>query len=297
MNMTLTSVLTRILILSLLASLSFCTGCTRLQLAYGTAPLFLKGYANDYLALDSEQRANWEPRLTAALDAHRAVELPQVAGFIEAFHQASVAGFDANNTRCLTNTLHELYRRHARLAVDAAAPLLVDLKPAQVRHLEQRFAEDFRADRLPEKTDPALLQAKRAKRYVKSLEGWTGTLSDTQRALVKDLSGRIPNTEEAVFEYRTRKRRELVQLLRSGADETRIRRFLSDWLVDYRDLPPSLAGAFEQVQQRWEELLIRLYPTLDATQRRHMNDQLLTLRDDLMQIQKSPRLVPVTCRA
>jgi hypothetical protein len=295
--MTLTSVLTRPLLLSLFATLLIFTGCTRLQLAYGTAPLFLKGYAKDYLALDSEQMAKWDPRLTATLDAHRAVEIPQVAGFIEAFHQASVAGFDANNTRCLTNTLHELYRRHARLAVDAAAPLLVGLRPAQVQHLERRFAAEYREDRLPEKADPALLQAKRARRYVKSLEGWTGTLSDTQRALVKDLSGRIPNTEEAVFEYRTRKRRELVQLLRSGADETSIRRFLSDWLVDYRDLPPALAGAFDQVQQRWEELLIRLGPTRDAAQRRHLNDQLQTLRGDLMQIQKSPRLVTVTCRA
>lgn len=295
--MTLPSGLTRTLILLLLASLSFATGCTRLQLAYGTAPLFLKGYARDYLALDSEQMANWDPRLGAALDTHRAVEIPQVAGFIEAFHQASVAGFDATNTRCLTNTLRELYRRHARLAVDAAAPLLVGLRPAQVQHLERRFAEEYRKDRSPDRSNTALLQAQRARRYIKSIEGWTGTLTASQRALVTDLSRGIPNNEEAIFDYRTRKRKELVRLLRSGADEAAIRRFLSDWLVDYRDLPPDLADAFAQIQQRWEDLLIRLGTTLDTAQRRRLDDQLLTLREDLMQIQKAPRLVPVTCRA
>jgi hypothetical protein len=295
--MTLSSVLTRALILLFLASLSFSTGCTRLQLAYGTAPLFLKGYAKDYLAVDSDQMATWDPRLGAALDTHRAVEIPQVAGFIEAFHQASIAGFDASNTRCLSNTLRELYRRHARLAVDTAAPLLAHLRPTQVQHLERRFAEEYRTDRLTDRPDIALLQAQRARRYIKSVEGWTGTLTASQRALVTDLSRRIPNTEEAVFEYRTLKRKELVRLLRSGADETSIRRFLTDWLVDFRDLPPALAGAFEQVQQRWEELLIRLGPTLDTTQRRRLDDQLSTLREDLMQIQKAPRLVPVSCRA
>ena len=295
--MTLTSVLTRTLILSLLASLSFATGCTRLQLAYGTAPLFLKGYARDYLAIDGDQMANWDPRLGAALDTHRAVEVPQVAGFIEAFHQASVAGFDAANTRCLTNTLRQLYRRHARLAVDTAAPLLVGLRPDQVRHLERRFAEEYRKDRATDRPDTELLKAQRARRYIKSIEGWTGTLTPSQRALVTDLSGRLPNTEEAVFEYRSRQRKALVQLLRSGANEASIRRFLSDWLVEYRDLPPALASAFDQIQQRWEELLIRLGSTLDAAQRHHLDEQLLTLREDLMQIQKAPRLVPVNCRA
>jgi hypothetical protein len=294
--MTLSSVLTRTLILLFLASLSFSNGCTRLQLAYGTAPLFLKGYARDYLAIDGDQMANWDPRLEAALDTHRAVEIPQVAGFIEAFHQASVAGFDAANTRCLTNTLHELYRRHARLAVDTAAPLLAGLRPDQVRHLERRFAEEYRKDRSTDRPDTELLKAQRARRYIKSIEGWTGTLTASQRALVTDLSGRIPNIESDVLEYRSRKRKELVQLLRSGANEASIRHFLTDWLVEYRDLPPALASAFAQIQPRWEELMIRLGSTLDTAQRRRLDDQLSTLREDLMQIQKAPRLVPVSCR-
>lgn len=271
-------------------------GCSQLQIAYGTSEFLIKRYADDYLKLDREQLARWEPSLKAALKTHRAEELPGLAGLFDALHTASVNGFDQTNTRCLTTAFRTLYLRHARLATAAAAPLLAGLTPAQVQALEQRFAADYADDRIePGTRDVGRELRKRTKRYVESIEEWTGLLSAAQRTLVADVTGRMPDTTEALLDYRTRKREQLITLLRAGANATRIERFLSAWLVDYQDLPPALAAAGDAIGERVGELLIRLGTTLDQAQRKRLNSRLKSLRDDLMQLQKAPRLVPVGC--
>jgi len=270
-------------------------GCSRLQIAYGTAPFFIERYADDYLALDSAQLTHWEPRLTDALAAHRALELPLLAGYFEALHQASLAGFDTTNTACLTDAFLDLYRRHIRLAVTTAAPLLAGLTPAQVQALERRFALEYAQDR-PRPGDRDRELAKRARRYVKSIEEWTGPLTAAQRGLVAAVTRRMPDTAAAVLDYRTRKRRAFIELLNTKANEATLARFLTDWLVDFRDLPPTLVRAGAQLQERVGELLIALGASLDEGQRQRLSERLAGLRDDLMQLQKAPRLVPVTCR-
>jgi len=273
-------------------------GCSQLQIAYTTSEFLIKRYADDYLKLDREQLARWEPNLKAALKTHRAEELPGLAGLFDALHTASVNGFDQTNTRCLTAAFRTLYLRHARLATAATAPLLAGLTPAQVQALEQRFAADYADDRIaPGTRDVGRELRKRTNRYVESIEEWTGPLNAAQRTLVADVTGRMPDTAEALLDYRTRKREQLIALLRADATATRIAQFLSDWLVDYQDLPPTLAAAGDAIGERIGELLIRLGATLDQAQRERLNSRLLSLRDDFMKLQQAPRLVPVSCPA
>ncbi|WP_295385866.1 DUF6279 family lipoprotein [uncultured Thiodictyon sp.] len=290
--------LTRTLLLTLLATLLGLPGCSAIQLAYGTAPFLIKNYADDYLNLDSEQLAQWEPRLKAALDTHRVAELPQLAGFFEAFRKAASEGFDATNAHCLTNAFVDLYRRHARLAVGAAAPLLAQLTPAQVRALDQRFAAEYaKARNRPDLRDSARQVRKRTGRYIERIEEWTGPLRASQRALVEQVSAPMPDTSVAVLEYRTHKRKELIALLRAGANEAAIRDFLTVWLVEYRDLTPPLVSAEDQLLKTVEAILVRLGATLDRAQRKRLTDRLAALRDSLMRLQNAPRMVPVSCRA
>jgi len=287
----------RLILLGILVGAAL-AGCSQLQIAYGTSEFLIKRYADDYLKLDSEQLARWEPSLKAALKTHRAEELPGLAGLFDALHTASVNGFDQTNTRCLTAAFRTLYLRHARLATAATAPLLAGLTPAQVQALEQRFAADYADDRIaPGTRDVGRELRKRTNRYVESIEEWTGPLNAAQRTLVADVTGRMPDTAEALLDYRTRKREQLIALLRADATATRIAQFLSDWLVDYQDLPPTLAAAGDAIGERIGELLIRLGATLDQAQRERLNSRLLSLRDDFMKLQQAPRLVPVSCPA
>jgi hypothetical protein len=283
--------LTATLVLALLLGLS---GCSRIRLAYSSADLLLAGYADDYLGLEEDQRERWKPGLKGVLAHHRREELPYLASFFDRALAASQAGFPASDTACLVTTARELYQRHARLAAALAAPLLADLEPAQVRALKARFARDLAED-LAEEDNPERELRARAKRYVKAIEEWTGPLGAEQKRLVEEATGRMPDTREAVIAYRTRKRQALVGLLESDAGSGRLASFLTDWLAEYRDLPPDLRDAGGRLEERLVELISTLGQSLTKAQKSHLERRLSTLKSDLLRLQDQPRLAPATC--
>lgn len=282
--------------LPLVAAALLLAGCSRVELAYNSAEPLLRLYADDYLGLDADQLERWEPRLEAALARHRTDELPYLAAFFGAMLEASRTGFDPQNTSCLVASFKDLYRRQARIAAGVVAPLLSGLNTRQINALEERFRVEYEDDRIdPARRDIQREQRKRADRYRKSIEDWTGSLGASQRALVADVTARMPDTAESVLAYRTRKRAELIALLRAGAGEARIRAFLESWLVDYQDLPPDLERAGEAIGERIAELLVRLGGSLDERQRARLERRLRQLRDDLMDLQDEPRVAPLNC--
>lgn len=289
------SILIRFLVLSI-AILLTVGGCSRVGIAYNTANPLVKGYAKEYLGLDSDQLARWEPTLVAELERHRVDELPHLAAFFDQFSTASRAGFDRRNTACLVDGLEDLYRRQARVAVALASPLLVDLTPSQRERLAERFRDEAEKDRaeLAER-DVAHDLDRRARRYIKAIEDWTGTLSPEQQAIVADVTVRMPDVQSRFVDYRSQKRTQLIALIDSGASRTRIERFLTDWLVEFRDLPPDIGQARDQLGERIGELLVRLGASLEATQRDRLDKRLKALRDDFMRLQKQPRMVPLSC--
>jgi hypothetical protein len=272
-------------------------GCSRVKLAYTAADLLLAGYAQDYLGLEAEQLDRWRPRLKQALAAHRRDELPHLAGYFDAALELARQDFPEAQTRCLVEASTRLYRRQARVAVAAAAPLLADLGPAQVRALGERFARDYVEDRPKPGDDPARERRKRVERYGESIAYWTGPLGASQQALVAQLAGRLPDTGAAVLAYRTRKRDQLLERLHAGAGAKSLERFLTDWLVDYRDLPPELEAAGAVLRERLVELVRQLGASLTPAQRRHLEGRLAGLREDLLKLQAEPRLVPPGCSA
>ncbi len=282
--------------LVLTCTLILVAGCSQVKIGYSAAGFLIGEYADDYLDLTAEQERAWQPRLERVLATHRREELPRLAGFAEALAQTGGAGFPPAETRCLVEAFPPLYRDHARLAVSLAAPLLAALGPAQVDRLQARFAKDAADDR-PELDSGGRerLQRKRAKRYVESIEDWTGDLSESQRLVVSRGTDRMPDTVQAVYDYRERKRAELIDILRQGADESRIHGFLSRWLVEYQDLPPDLAQARGLYADRLTELLSSLGQVLDPAQRERLSNRFMKLRDDLMSLHGSGRIDPVSC--
>ncbi len=284
-----------IVLLILLGALLTLSGCSRIRIVYGSADFLLANYAEAYLGLDSRQLEDWEPRLKTALAEHRAQELPQLAGFFDRTLKASRDGFDASSTDCLATAFKRLYRDHARLAVGLVSPLLAGLDAEQVEALGRRFKTEYEDDRIKPGTDPGHERRKRARRYTKSIEEWTGPLSANQRELVAGIAGRMPDTGAAVLVYRTKKRQELIALLRAGAGEAHLRAFLMDWLVEYRDLPPDLERAGKEIEARLAELLTSLGASLDAAQRDRLQSRLKGLRDDTLDLQKKPHIMPLSC--
>ncbi|EGV16920.1 DUF6279 family lipoprotein [Thiocapsa marina] len=271
-------------------------GCSRVGIAYNTGDFLVTAYAKDYLDLEQGQLQRWEPLLDAELSRHRAEELPYLAAYFDQILAASEAGFDTRNMDCLTGQFRDIYRRQARFAVNLAAPLLAELTPAQIERLDQRFREEAAEDRAEiAGRSTAREKEKRARRYVKSIEDWTGPLSAEQRAIVAEVTGRMPDTQASLVDYRTAKREKLIALIRNKAAEPQIEQFLADWLVDFDDLPPELDQGGRELGERIDELFVNLGRTFDASQRDRLNKRLRSLRDDFMQLQKQPRMAPMTC--
>ncbi len=284
------------LVLVLLATLVLVVACSRVTILYNTAGLFAKQYVGDYLGLAGDQLERWDPRLEAELARHRAEELPYLAAFFDQTLESSRLGFDRRNMACLIAAFRDLYRRHARLAVRLAAPLLADLTPGQIDALERRFRRQLEEDLADlAARDSVWEKRKRARRYVEAIEDWTGPLTVRQRVIVADITDPMPDTEQAVIQYRSRKRDALIARLREGASEARIEAFMTAWLVDFSDLPPELEGASEVIAERIGELFIRLSRSFDVAQRDRFDDRLRRLRDDLLRLQKQPRLAPLSC--
>ena len=231
-----------LIITSLLAVLI--TGCSSVQLAYNSADFFIERYADDYLGLDGAQMRDWSPLLEAALKRHRADELPYLAAFFKQAALDARAGFTPTTLDCLLDQFETLYRRHFRLAAATAAPLLANLSTEQIDALAKTFAEEHEEDAAEANAEDAARRArKRAERYVDNLRWWFGDLSSEQRGLVRDITRRIPDTAPAWYDYRHAQREALIALLRSNASTAAIERFLIQWLVDFQDLPGSLADS------------------------------------------------------
>ncbi len=291
-SLTVTLRLLPILLVTLLSSVS----CSRVTLVYHSADFVIRQYANDSLHLTEDQLADWEPSLNTALDRHRSEELPLLAGFFDALLQASQSGFDQPRMTCLIASFREIYQHHARIAVTLASPLLASLTPAQIDRLERRFTKDARDDRADlTRRDWPHEQQKRARRYRKAIEGWVGSLQDSQATLVAGITARMPDSEAAIVDYRIRKREELLAVLRDHADASRIEAFMSAWLVDFSDLPPTLEHDSQLIGQRISELFIELGASLDDGQRQRLHKRLHELVDDLMQLQKQPRMEHIRC--
>jgi hypothetical protein len=284
------------LVAMLVAAVLSLAGCSRVGIAYNTADLLVKGYAEDYLDLERTQLARWEPVLGAELARHREEELPHLAAYFDEVLKASRLGFNERNMSCLTKELQALYRRQAGSAVTLATPLLVELTPAQIQRLNQRF-RDQAAEDLAELTGRSSAQekARRARRYVKSIEDWTGPLDVGQKAIVAEVTSRMPETQSSLIEYRTRKREQLIALLEAEAGEQAIKTFMTEWIVDFLDLPPELERGRQELSERIGELFVRLGASLDERQRDRLDNRLRKLRDDLMKLQSEPRLAPLTC--
>jgi len=286
--------LTAILSLSIL--LLATAGCSRVSIAYNSADFLIEQYARDYLALEDPQVASWRPGLEDALTHHRQDDLPYLARFFEDAHEGAVKGFDTQRMRCLIHQFEDLYRRHMRVAVDLAAPLLAELGPEQIRALQDKFREEEAEDEVDMDPTRAARQARRrAERYVESIAWWVGPLTKEQKHIVREQTAAMPDTAADWIAYRSTKRKALIEMLQRRAAEEEIQRFLDTWLVEHRELPPPLRRAREQIGDRISELFIRMDGTLSAEQRAHFAGRLADLRDDFMSLQRRPRMASADC--
>ncbi|MBB1125119.1 DUF6279 family lipoprotein [Thiospirillum jenense] len=264
-------------------------GCSQVQFFYNTADFTIELYASRFLTLDTTQLAAWRPTVTATVARHRREELPQLAALFTRLADDARSGFTSANLAAALDAIETRYRQHALLAVDIMAPLLSRLNPTQISELEGQFVLQSRADATDNAAQSvAKRQRKRAERYETQIRWFVGELDATQRDLIRRLTASLPDTATEWYAFRDAKRRELVALLRLAANEAQLRTFLTEWLVEFRQLPPPLVQARPLLRQGVIDLLLALDQTFTPTQRGHLVARLTLLRDDFTALQERP---------
>lgn len=247
--------------------LALAAGCSALGFAYNNADTWLRWQAARYLDLDSGQTRELDARIDAFLAWHRAQALPQYARLAE----EAVARLERGASRDDLNWGYDAVREQSRAGLRRAGAELGDfldrLTPAQIAHLEARFAEENRryAERWLAGT-PAQRRERRYRRLVEMLEDWLGELNDAQRERLRQYSESAPLNAEGRDRDRRRRQAELLALLRARASAGRVGEWAADW---ERGREPAFAAANRATVERFIALLEELERTLSAAQRQH----------------------------
>jgi len=247
--------------------LALAAGCSALGFAYNNADTWLRWQAGRYLDLDSGQTRELDARVDAFLAWHRAEALPQYARLAG----EAVSRLERGASRDDLVWGYDAIREQSRAGLLRAGAELGDfldrLAPAQIAHLEERFAQENRkyAERWLTGTH-AQRRERRTRRIVGALQDWLGELNDAQRERIRQYSEGAPLDAEGRDRDRRRRQAELLAMLRAGASARRV----GDWAAHWehgRD--PGFAAASRAAMQDFIGLLADLERTLSPGQRQH----------------------------
>ena len=269
-------------IITLVILIVLTSACSRTELAYRKADWLLEYYAWKAVQTSSTQRDDWQPLLQATLRQHREQELPLVIAYLDLARRSISETDDSVGAACLVDGAQLLYQRHARLAVDLAVPLLVELDAAQIRHLaeymSQRQQEAIKVYRDP---DPQRRKAARLKRITERFEKWTGKLNDSQRQHIKDSLEGIPDLSASWLTYRAQHMDKLVAMLETGTSAEALRTYLDGWWIQRDGTSAETRQSWYAARYEFIQLMDDLASTLTSKQRTTLENRLDDLREQL----------------
>lgn len=253
--------------LALVLLLGVLGGCSALEFAYNNADTWLRWQGTRYFDLQDGQSAAYSARVDAFLSWHRAQALPKYARLAEEAGARLARGVSRDDLLWGYDALRTQARESLRRAGTEAAELLDGLAPAQIEHLQRRFAQanrDFAREHL--EGSGAQRRARRLARLVKELEEWLGSLNDAQREQVRQFSERAPLNGELRDRERRRQQAELLAMLRAREAAAR----LADWAAHWdRGREAQFADANRALMAEFFDLLADLERTLSLEQRQH----------------------------
>jgi len=201
------------------------TGCSLVKLGYGQASGLAYRWLDGYADFDNEQSLEVRAALDDTLAWHRRTQLPDYVQLL-ARAESEVAGDATPERMCAWAS--EL-RARAEPVLQYLAPTIAQvgrtLSPAQIAHIEKRFAEsneEYRDEHL--QRDPQRRQKAEVKRQVERAETFYGRLDAAQRDLVAHSVATSPYDGELAYAERKERQKDMVSLLRrlrdsSGGDD------------------------------------------------------------------------------
>jgi hypothetical protein len=261
--------------------LLFATAAGCAKLVYNRLDTLAAWYVGSLVTLDDRQDSDLRTWLSQTLQWHRQSELGRYATFLRELSSEISHPGDRDAYQRIFGQVEGFVSDFAEQTAPQATRLLLELTPAQVEeflaNLEQKSHERS-ADSLKEIRNGSW-QSRRMKETLRQVKRWTGTVTEEQKLLVREMSQHIQPTTQEWLESQQQWRSALRDAFSNrGTAEERILQLLrapdSHWTAQYKTKE---ASNREQVLS----MLLALDASLTPAQRRHMQHELNELAERL----------------
>jgi hypothetical protein len=240
-------------------------GCSGVRLVYDNIDTFIRWRTLQYLDVHDEQADELDERIARFLRWHRASQLPKYARDAEEAARRLADGLSREDLVWGYDASRAHARESLRAAVREVAPLLDRLTPEQVRHMEQRVAEENRKfAREYLRGSEREHRERRSRQIVERMEAWVGALSRAQVERVQQFSARAPLLNEMRDRDNKRLQGEVLAIIRAHEAQKRLADRVANW-EGGRD--PAYTAALTASREEFYRLLIDLDRLGTAEQR------------------------------
>jgi hypothetical protein len=254
-------------------------GCAKL--VYNRLDSLAAWYVGSLVSLDDRQTSDLRAWLAQTLEWHRESELSRYAAFLRELSAEVARPSDRTAYQRALARIEGFASDFTAQTAPQATRLLLELTPAQVAEFLANLdakSKERSSESLKEIRD-GTWQANRIKDTQRQVKRWTGTVTDEQKQLVRELSQQMQPTTNEWLESQRRWRAALGDAFSNrGTAQERILQLLREpdtqWTAQYK---AKEASNREQVLS----LLTALDASLTPAQRQRMQRELTTLAERL----------------
>jgi hypothetical protein len=255
------------------------TGCAKL--IYNRLDSLAAWYVGNLVSLDDQQASTLRAWLAQTLEWHRESELGRYATFLRELSSEVAQPASRVDYQRALERVQGFAEDFSAQTAPQAAHLLMELSPAQVEeflaNLEEKSRE--RSEKNREALQDGTWQTKQIKNTQRQVKRWTGSVTEEQKLLVREMSQHIqPTTDEWLesqrqwraalrdaFSNRDTAEKRILQLLREPDTQ---------WTAQYKTKEASN-------REQFLSLLTALDASLTPAQRRRMQRELTNLAERL----------------
>jgi hypothetical protein len=255
------------------------TGCAKLL--YNRLDSLAAWYVGNLVSLDDQQASTLRAWLAQTLEWHRESELGRYATFLRELSSEVAQPASRVDYQRALERVQGFAEDFSAQTAPQAAHLLMELSPAQVEeflaNLEEKSRE--RSEKNREALQDGTWQTKQIKNTQRQVKRWTGSVTEEQKLLVREMSQHIqPTTDEWLesqrqwraalrdaFSNRDTAEKRILQLLREPDTQ---------WTAQYKTKEASN-------REQFLSLLTALDASLTPAQRRRMQRELTNLAERL----------------
>ncbi len=205
-------------IIGLLLLAAALASCSTVKFAYNALDDVALWWLDSYVDFTDEQEQRMRQDLRRLQRWHRAEELPQLAALLRRMEEIAPGPVTPEQVCSFWPSLRDRFQVIADRAEPAAIALLMDFEPAQIVHLERKYAKgnaDFRKEWI--QLDSSNLREKRTTQLLERAESLYGSLNDAQRQVVEQQAVRSVFDPRRTLAERQRRQQDALETIRKIA--------------------------------------------------------------------------------